>query len=110
MLTVLAVSLLLTLALEEGFALLWGLRGKRELTVVALVNVLTNPVVVLSYYTCVGLFGWSALWVTAALETAAIVVEWLYYHCCSRQLKLPFLFALLANTFSYGVGCVINLL
>ena len=38
MLIVLAVSLLLTLALEEGFALLWGLRGRRELGLVALVN------------------------------------------------------------------------
>ena len=47
MLTNLAISLLLTLLLEELFALAWGLRGRWELTMVALMNCLTNPVVVL---------------------------------------------------------------
>ena len=110
MLKTLVVSLLLTLILEELFALLWGLRGRRELTVVALVNILTNPVVVLCYHTAVGLFGWSAVAVTAVLEISAVIVEWLYYRACSEQLKKPLLFALLANAFSYGMGCVINLL
>ncbi len=35
MLKILAVSLALTLAFEEGFALAWGLRGRRELGLVA---------------------------------------------------------------------------
>ena len=48
--------------------------------------------------------------VTAALEVSAVIVEWLYYRACSEQLKKPLLFALLANAFSYGMGCVINLL
>ena len=56
MLTVLAVSLLLTLLFEELFALAWGLRGKRELGLVALVNVLTNPPVVLLYHTATALW------------------------------------------------------
>ena len=108
MLTVLAVSLTLTLALEEVFALLWGLRGRRELAVVVLVNVLTNPLVVLLYHAAVGLWGWSAPAVTAALECAAVVVEWRCYRACSRQLRRPLLFAALANLCSYTAGCVIN--
>ena len=75
MLTVLAGSLALTLVLEELFALLWGLRGRRELTVVALVNVLTNPPVVLLCHTAVGLWGWNAVSVTVLLESAAVAVE-----------------------------------
>ena len=110
MLTVLAGSLALTLVLEELFALLWGLRGRRELTVVALVNVLTNPPVVLLCHTAVGLWGWPAAVVTAVLETAAVLVEWRCYRLCSDQLQRPLLFALLANLFSYGAGRVINLL
>ena len=110
MLTVLAGSLALTLVLEELFALLWGLRGRRELTVVALVNVLTNPPVVLLYHTAVGLWGWPAAPVTILLEGAAVAVEWRCYRLCSDQLQRPLLFALLANLFSYGAGCVINLL
>ena len=110
MLTVLAGSLALTLVLEELFALLWGLRGRRELTVVALVNVLTNPPVVLLCHTAVGLWGWPAASVTILLESAAVAVEWRCYSLCSDQLRRPLLFALLANLFSYGAGCVINLL
>ena len=110
MLKILAVSLALTLVLEELFALVWGLRGRRELGTVALVNVLTNPPVVLLYHTAVGLWGWPAAVVTAVLETAAVLVEWRCYRLCSDQLQRPLLFALLANLFSYGAGRVINLL
>lgn len=110
MLTVLAVSLALTILLEEGFALVWGLRGWRELSLVLLVNCLTNPPVVLFYHTAVGALGWNRAIVTVVLESAAVLVEWFCYKNCSEQIKRPFLFALTANAFSYGVGCVINLL
>ena len=110
MLASLVMSLALALVLEELFALLWDLRGRRELGTVALVNVLTNPPVVFLHHTAVGLLGWNAAVVTAVLETAAVLVEWRYYRLCSQQLRRPFLFALLANALSYGTGCVINLL
>ena len=110
MLTNLAISLLLTLLLEELFALAWGLRGRWELTMVALMNCLTNPVVVLLHYTAVTLWRWSALPVTAALEAAAVLVEWRCCRALSRQLRHPFRFALLVNLFSYSVGCLPNFL
>lgn len=110
MLTILAVSLLLTLIFEESFALVWGIRGRRELGLVALVNCLTNPPVVLLYYTATGLWHWNAVPVTLVLEAAAVLVEWRCYRAFSEQVKRPFLFALLINLFSFGAGCVINLL
>lgn len=110
MLTILAVSLALTLVFELAFALAWGLRARRELLLVALVNCLTNPPVVLFYYTCTRLWGWPAPPVAAVLECAAVAVEWLCYRACSEKLRRPLLFALLANAFSYGAGCLINLL
>ena len=109
MLIALAMSLLLTLVLEELFALIWGLRGWRELTVVALVNILTNPAVVLLYHLSTGLYGWNPIRVTVTLECAAVLVEWRCYRSCSRQLKRPFLFSLLANVISYSIGCIIQL-
>ena len=109
MLAVLGVSLVLTLVLEEGFALAWGLRGRRELALVALVNCLTNPPVVLLYNTAVWLLGWNPLLVTAALESAAVLVEWWCYRTYSEQVKRPFVFALLINLFSYSAGCIVNL-
>lgn len=110
MLMILGVSLALTLVFEEGFALAWGLRGKRELGLVALMNCLTNPTVVLLYYTAAGLWHWNALPVTLILEAAAVAVEWRCCRAYSEQVKRPFLFALLINLFSYGAGCAINLL
>lgn len=108
MLRSMAASLALTLLLEEGFALCWGLRGRRELAVVALMNVLTNPAVVLAHHTAVGLWGWSDAPVTAALECLAVLVEWRCCRACSEQLRRPFLFALLANAFSYGAGALLQ--
>ena len=99
-LTTLAISLLLTLLLEEAFALLWGLRGRRELALVALVNCLTNPPVVLLYY--------ALSLPVLLLEAAAVLVEWRCYRTFSDQLRRPFLFALLANVLSYTVGYLIN--
>lgn len=108
MLTALAVSLLLTLLLEGGFALAWGLRERRELALVALVNCLTNPPVVLLYHTAVGLLHWSPAVATAVLECGAVAAEWLCYRAFSQQVRRPFLFSLLANLLSYGTGCAIN--
>ena len=110
MLKILAVSLALTLAFEEGFALAWGLRGRRELGLVALMNCLTNPPVVLLYHTATGLWHWNAVLAALVLETAAVVVEWQCCRAFSEQVKRPFLFALLINLFSYGAGCAVNLL
>lgn len=109
MLTVLASSLVLTLLFEGLFALVWGLRGWRELAVVALVNLLTNPAVVLLYHLSTGPWGMNAVLVTVVLECAAVATEWQCYCSCSRQLKHPFLFSLLANVISYGIGCIIQL-
>ena len=110
MLMTLALSLLLTLLLEGLFALIWGLRGWREWAVLALVNLLTNPAVVLLYHLSTGLWGMNAVLVTAILECSAVAVEWQCYKRCSRQLKHPFPFALFANAFSYGIGLIIQLI
>lgn len=109
MLKILATSLLLTLLFEEGFALAWGLRGRRELGLVALANCLTNPVVVILYYTAAWRCGWDAAPVTLALETAAVLVEWRCYRAYSEQVAKPLRFAVLVNLFSYGAGRVLQL-
>ena len=109
MLTALALSLLLTLLFEGLFALAWGMRGWREWAVLALVNLLTNPAVVLLYHLSTNLLGLNPVGVTLVLECAAVVVEWQCYKNCSQQLNRPFPFALLINLFSYSVGCIIQL-
>ncbi len=105
-----ALSLLLTLLLEEGFALAWGLRWRYELTLVALVNCLTNPPVVILHYTAVTLRGWPVLPVAAVLEISAVLTEAYCYRRGSRALKRPLLFAVLANLFSYAAGKALQIL
>lgn len=98
----LAISLTLTLALEEAFALAWGVRGK-DLALCALVNILTNPIVVL-LHALAQMHGIAPLWaVTLALEVWAVAVEaWLYR--TRSGVRRPVLFAVLVNAFSYGIG------
>lgn len=107
-LSILVVSLVLTLIFEAAFAYIWGLRGEKEFKLVFLVNLLTNPIVsVLHYLTSVYLPAALGI-MTILLESCAVTAEWLCYREYSAQQKHPFLFALSANLFSYGLGCIIN--
>ena len=94
-----AVSLGLTLLLELPVVSVWGLRSRHDLKLVVLVNVLTNPAVVLLH----GL-GIPAL----PLETAASAVEGFCDRVRGEQIRHPFLLALCANVFSYGIGLALN--
>ena len=101
----LAVSLALTLVLELGFALLWG-AGKHDLPLVALANVLTNPVVVLCH-TLTALFFPAALPpVIFVLEVGAVLVEGRLFST-RGDIRFPWGFSLCANLFSFSVGLLI---
>lgn len=100
----LGVSLLLTLALELGFALLWGVE-RRDLTLVALANVLTNPVVVLCYTAAASLVPGLLIPAVAVLELGAVAVEgWLFR--TRSDIRFPWAFALCANLFSFTIGLI----
>lgn len=111
----LGVSLLLTLILEVSFAFFWSLRAPdlrsgRELLLIVLVNILTNPPVVLFGNAVLALSPRHALWIIPLLELGAVTVEWRYYRACSEALRRPFLFSLCANLFSVLMGFALNLL
>ena len=72
-----------------------------SLTVAVLVNILTNPAVVLL----------KALGVPVLpLEAAAIAVEGWCYQARGEAVKHPWLLALCANVFSYGAGLVLRMI
>ena len=102
------VPLVLTILLEEGFALLWGIW--RQLWLVALVNCLTNPPVNLLYSILTTLRGLSPLPVTAFLETVVVLVEWMCYRHLDSGVRRPFLLSLCANAFSYAAGYLLQIL
>ena len=103
----LGVSLGLTLLFEIPFAALWGLR-KRDLSLAVLVNLLTNPVVVLCtllWRTYVPCPDWPAV---AVLELAAVVTEGLLYRDLGEHIRRPILLSVCANALSYSLGLLIN--
>lgn len=96
------LSLALTLLFEGVIALVWGLR-KQDLLLFALVNVLTNPAVVLLH----ALFpGWA---VTAALEAGVVLVEGALYQRLGYAVRRPWLFSLCTNVFSFCIGLAVDL-
>ena len=97
----LLLSLGLTEAFECGFALCTGKRGK-ALLLCALVNVVTNPPVVLLYRLLGG--GWL---LAVALELSAITAEGLLYGY-SGLYRRPFRFSLAANALSFSLGLLVN--
>ena len=93
------ISLGLTLLFEIPFAYLFGVRGRHDLKLAVLVNVLTNPAVVL-----LKAMGLPIL----LLEGAAIAVEAFWYHQCGENIRRPVLLAVCANAFSYSIGVLLN--
>ena len=105
----LGTSLALTLAVELGFALICRYRGP-VLALVALVNVLTNPLVVQAallwrYY---ALPGYAAA--IAALELLAVWLEGLIYQKSRLGISRPDVFSLAANVLSFGLGLLLRLI
>ena len=110
LLSSLAISLLATLVLEAGFFWLTGKRNKRDFLLLVLVNLVTNPVVVLLLYLTYWFTNLNYIAVTVVLELSAVLVEGLYYKKFGQEFKRPFLFSLGANAFSYGIGLIVQLL
>lgn len=95
------LSLGLTLVFELAVALCWGLR-RRNLLLCGMVNVMTNPAVVLLH------FLFPAPLLTALLELGAVAVEGFCYSRFGEQVRKPWLFSLVVNAFSFGMGLLIN--
>lgn len=108
LLVALGLSLATTLVLEAGFFLLIGKRNKKDLLLVILVNVLTNPVVVLLYWLSVMYTVWDRTLVKIPLEFFAVATEWLYYKKYASEIRRPFIFSLSANVFSFGIGMLLQ--
>jgi hypothetical protein len=104
----LAISLALTLALELFFFLIIGKRNKRDLLLTLLVNTLTNPVVVLTYWLLIFYTDWNGVIVKSSLELWAVLTEAHYYKKYGQQFSRPLLFSISANAFSFGTGMLLQ--
>ena len=114
LITSLAISLLLTIVLETGFFLLAGRlftskRDKKDFLLAVLVNVLTNPVVVLLYWLAALHTSWNTVVVLIPLELFAVFTEGFYYKKYGSSFRRPYLFSIAANIFSFGTGVLIQM-
>ena len=98
------ISLGLTLLIELPIGFAMGMRGKKHILLMILVNVLTNPAAVL------------LCWLGVAqipVEIAVFLVEAGIYYWFSKDenftIKYPILLALLANLISWTSGILIQL-
>lgn len=106
----LAYSLGATLVLELLFTFVAGVRNKKDIALVVLVNVLTNPFVVSMFYVNYCYFRWNQVLVIAVLEVGAVVAEGFCYKWYGNKIKHPFLLSIGANVFSYFTGLLLSMI
>ncbi len=102
----LALSLALTELIELPVCYLLGFRG-RELIIVLLANIATNPAVVFLHHVFsvfTPLPEWSF---TLVLELCAFIAEALIYKKATDR-RMPMLDSFIANAVSYSIGLVIT--
>ena len=75
LLIALALSLAMTLVLECAFFFATGKRDKKDLLLVVMANILTNPPVVLLYSLSMMYTGWERAFIVIPLEAAAVLTE-----------------------------------
>lgn len=104
----LLISLGLTLFFEIFFCLFFKIRNVHDLALVVLVNIITNPPVVLLHYLLSQKTQLPQVLIVLVLEIAAVMVEGLYYKRYAKKINRPFLFSVGANAFSFLTGLIIQ--
>ncbi len=106
LLPVIGISFILTAAVEITFALAAGIRTKKDLLLVFLANLLTNPAVVLLYYLAAYHTAWAPEAIKLSLEITAVLAEAYCYMIYSVDIRRPFLFSFVANLISFSIGAI----
>ena len=100
----------LTILIELIIAIIFGVRDKKDIYLVILAQILTNPVVVLiTIFTGLNCSYTVYLVSIAIMELLAIIVEGLLYKMyLKKQTINPFAFALILNMISFISGLIIG--
>ena len=102
--------LICTIIIELGIALILGIRDKKDIVNVILVNILTNPIVVSLPILILILCGYLPYRIVFySLEVITVLVEgFIYFKVLNYKKINPFILALILNLGSYLIGEVIN--
>ena len=105
-----AVCLSLTIIIEVLIALILGVRAKKDILNVVLVNVVTNPIVVTVPYLIYILFNYDIYkYSIYILEVLAFITEGLIYLKVLDYKKInPILLSAVLNLSSYGFGLLMD--
>ena len=106
---VMIICLVCTIVIESLVALIIGVRDKKDFVNIVLVNVVTNPIVVVFPY-IISLYNHNLRIVSLVLfEIMAFVVEALIYKKVLKYKKINyFSISLILNASSYFIGEIIN--
>ena len=107
---ILIKCLLLTIIIELIMALILGVRDKKDILNVILVNIITNPIVVMSQILLYLYFGYKIEIIgVAILEILVVPIEGLIYKKVLNYKKInPILLSLILNASSLIIGGFIN--
>lgn len=108
LLPILGISLGLTLLIEGAFSYITGICSGKDLLLVFLVNILTNPAAVLCYYFFTVYTQLNVFITKIPIELVVILIEGLYYRKYASTIHKPFLFSAFANALSFGTGLILN--
>lgn len=105
-------SLVLTIIIELILGLILGIRDKKDIINLILVNVITNPMVVMIQTLLLKYFGHNVEIIgIIILEVLAVLVEGLIYKKVLKYKKInPILLSLILNVTSFFIGELINML
>ena len=105
-LAALVVSLGLTIVLEYLAVLVLGVRCRKDLLLVLVVNLLTNPPAVLISMIFAAL-PLSGILLQLFLEIPVVIGEGALYRKYGTKIGHPWFLSLAANTVSYGTGLIL---
>ena len=102
----LLLSLFITELFELPIAFLLGIRDKKNLALVFLINLITNPLLVMILNGILLFTGMYPAWyLIAFLEIAVVVLEYLMFDYYLKPCKVPMpVFSFLINLSSYSGG------
>lgn len=103
------ICLVCTVIIEEGVACFLKVRDKKDLLNIALVNILTNPLVVsVSLYVHVYHGNYYYRISMIILEIMVLFIEGFIYKKVLKREINPYILSLILNASSYGLGLIIN--
>ena len=102
--------LVLTIIIELIIAIIIGIRGKKNIINVVLVNIITNPLVVTLPFFLLIVFNYQVYkYSIYFLEAITLITEgFIYYKVLDYKRINPFIISLILNGASYLLGFVIN--